>query len=117
MKASYSLLEIYDDIIFGSLNPLHLNISNHASKILTVYLTEKLGAPKDLELIKSRVKGNKAVVVTKRSISSDHPLASKFIYHNAVAIDEWIEDPDPDTSLSDSNSDVEDVVLACTLSQ
>ena len=117
MKASYSLLEIYDDIIFGSLNPLHLNISNHASKILTVYLTEKLGAPKDLQLIKSRVKDNKAVVVDKQNISSAHPLASKFIYHNDLPFNDSIEDLFPDTILQNIDVDLKNVVFTSSKSK
>lgn len=90
MLQPYFDLQIYEDLIYGELEPVRLKEDN--TKIIINYLNQEIDSCQDMQVVKVKVKKDDIEVLEKLNITSAHPLAKKFFFQRDLAFDNNIEE-------------------------
>lgn len=90
MHQYYYDLQIYEDLIYGELEPVRLN--GDKIQLGIHYLNEEVGQCQDMQILKLRIRKDNFEVLEKHNISNAHPLAHNYFPYRDIKFDEDIED-------------------------
>ena len=90
MHQCYYLLQIYEDLIYGELEPVRLN--DDKIDLGINYLKEEIDTCKDMQVVKVRVKKDDIQVLKKLNISNAHPLAKEYFAQRDLSFENNIEE-------------------------
>jgi hypothetical protein len=90
MHQYYYDLQIYEDVIYGELEPTRLQ--GEQINLAISYLNENLGYCQDMQIVKFKVKNDDFTVTEKLHISNAHPLAKKFFFEQDINFNNDFED-------------------------
>jgi hypothetical protein len=102
MHQYYYELQIYEDLIYGDLEPVRL--TGEKIQRIRTYLEEEIGSCQDMQILKLKFRKDDLQVLEKLNISNAHPLANKYFseqdlaFDNDVKISRYIFNPITQTS-------------------
>lgn len=82
--------QIYEDLIYGELEPVRLN--GDRINLGINYLNEEIDNCQDMQIVKVKVKKDGIEVLEKLNITNAHPLAKKYFAQRDLAFDNNIEE-------------------------
>jgi len=90
MHQYYYELQIYEDVIYGELEPTRLQ--GEQINLAVSYLNETIGLCQDMQIVKFKVKNHDLTVTEKFHISNAHPLAKKYFFEQDLNFSNDLED-------------------------
>jgi hypothetical protein len=89
MHQYYYELQIYEDLIYGDLEPVRL--TGEKIKSIRTYLEEEIGSCQDMQILKLKFRKDDLQVLEKLNITNAHPLANKYFSEQDLAFDNDVE--------------------------